>query len=201
MVAAYPELFAAGVIYAGVPPTCFESIDNIPDYWNSTCAEGGIIADQSYWISRVRGMYPRYMGSYPRLQIYHGDNDEILDFTNYRETIKLWTGIFGYDDIPDMVREDDPVSPFTKYVYGDRLQGIVGAGVSHNIPHNQTEDLKFFGLKGNAPTTSFSISTKPASSTLVTSTTTTSTSSAGEATQTHWGQCGGNSYDGPTAVS
>ncbi|KAJ2902902.1 putative acetylxylan esterase A [Zalerion maritima] len=201
MAAVYPELFAAGVIYSGVPAGCFMSVDDIPDYWNSTCAEGNSVASQEYWVNGVENMYPGYEGPYPKLQVYHGDSDDVLDFNNYHETIKLWTGIFGYDyESPVEVLEGDPDEGFTKYVYGNKLQGIVVANTGHNVPHDETDDLEFFGLDGSPAETTSNSATATATETTDTSTATaTSTTTAAGAGQTHWGQCGGIGWSGPTS--
>lgn len=42
-------------------------------------------------------MYPGYTGARPRFQVYHGSIDTTLYPANYQETVKEWTGVFGYD--------------------------------------------------------------------------------------------------------
>ncbi|KAG7405029.1 putative acetylxylan esterase A [Fusarium oxysporum f. sp. rapae] len=76
MAATYPDIFAAGIAYAGVPAGCFRSEDNIPDFWNSTCATGQSIWTQNQWANVVKNMYPGYDGPRPKMQIYHGSADQ-----------------------------------------------------------------------------------------------------------------------------
>lgn len=122
MAAAYPDIFAAGIAYAGVPAGCFMSEDNIPDYWNSTCASGKSIFNQTQWANVVENMYPGYDGLRPKMQIYHGSVDEVLNVQNYYETAKQWTGVFGYSIEPKSTTPNIPRSPYSKYVFGDKLQ-------------------------------------------------------------------------------
>jgi acetylxylan esterase len=56
------------------------------------------------------------------MQIYHGSADEVLDAQNYYETIKQWTGVFGCSTTPQSTTPSFPRSPYTKYVFGDKLQ-------------------------------------------------------------------------------
>jgi acetylxylan esterase len=146
MAAVYPDVFAAGIAYAGVPAGCFASAEDIPSYWNGTCSTGQSIKTQKQWADIVYAMFPGYTGSRPKMQIYHGANDETLNSQNYYETIKQWTGIFGYPSTAQSTTPNYPKSPYTKYVFGDKLQAFLGAGITHNLQVFPEEDLKWFGF-------------------------------------------------------
>ena len=45
----------------------------------------------------VKDMYPGYTGARPLFQVYHGSADTTLRPQNYQETVKEWTGVFGFD--------------------------------------------------------------------------------------------------------
>lgn len=122
LAATYPDVFAAGIAYAGVPAGCFMSADDIPDFWNSTCSTGQSVWTQQQWTNVVKSMYPGYTGARPRMQIYHGSADETLNVQNYYETIKQWTGVFGYSTNAVSTTANYPRSPYTKYVFGDKFQ-------------------------------------------------------------------------------
>ncbi|KAH7002762.1 Alpha/Beta hydrolase protein [Fusarium venenatum] len=184
MAATYPDIFAAGIVYAGVPAGCFSSEDNIPDFWNSTCATGQSIWSQDHWANSVKNMYPGYNGPRPKMQIYHGSADEVLNSQNYYETIKQWTGIFGYSTVSKSTTPNIPRSPYTKYVFGDKLQTFLGQGITHNIDVFPEEDLKWFGITD--PVT-------PSSTITVINPTQTS----GSDSSPQWGQCGGTNWTGP----
>ena len=46
LMGAYPDLFAAGSAFSGVPYACFEG----PDMWNSQCATGQLIKTPQQWV-------------------------------------------------------------------------------------------------------------------------------------------------------
>ncbi|KAI6783323.1 acetylxylan esterase A-like protein [Emericellopsis cladophorae] len=145
LAATYPDLFQAGSVYAGVPAGCFYT--GTVNGWNSTCSGGNSIATPEQWASIVHDMHPGCHGEYPRMYIYHGSEDAVLYPQNYDETIKQWAGVFGYDpDAPIETSPNDPASPYTKSVYGDKLVGALGAGVSHNLPRFEQEDMEWFGI-------------------------------------------------------
>ncbi|KAJ4005027.1 hypothetical protein NW752_011541 [Fusarium irregulare] len=149
MAATYPDLFAAGIAYAGVPASCFKSQANQPAAWNSECSQGKMIKTQQQWAQIVKDMYPGYNGARPKMQIYHGTADSTLNVQNYYETIKQWSGIFGYSSTPTSTTQNFPRSPFKREIFGDKLQGFLGNGQGHGVEHFPDEDLKWFGL---APT-------------------------------------------------
>lgn len=124
LAATYPEMFAAGIVYSGVPAGCFYT--GTVDGWNSTCSQGQIVETQEYWATVVKNMYPGYTGERPKMRIHHGSADATLLPQNYNETIKQWTGIFGYDVTPDQVLPNDPASPYTRYIYGSKVEGVYG---------------------------------------------------------------------------
>ncbi|KAJ3962328.1 hypothetical protein N0V92_000900 [Colletotrichum tropicale] len=126
LAATYPDIFAAGIAYAGVPAGCFMSAADVPDEWNSTCSTGQSIWTQQQWANVVYNMYPGYTGARPKMQIYHGTADEALNVQNYYETIKQWTGVFGYSTTPQSTTPDYPRSPYTRYVFGEKLQVSLG---------------------------------------------------------------------------
>ena len=131
-------------MYSGVPAGCFYT--GTVNGWNSQCAQGQVIRTQEEWAEEVRGMYPGYSGTYPRMLIYHGSTDDTLRAQNYDETIKQWTGVWGYDAEPDETVPNDPASPFTWEVYGENVVGVIGSGVGHNVPGFYERDLEWFGI-------------------------------------------------------
>jgi acetylxylan esterase len=68
MAATYPELFAAGIVYSGVPAGCFYSAAGGTDAWNSTCAQGQVNSTPQNWgnVSSIPVSFPP-PDSYTRL--------------------------------------------------------------------------------------------------------------------------------------
>ncbi|RKL12182.1 putative acetylxylan esterase A [Fusarium oxysporum] len=146
MLATYPDVFAAGSAYAGVPAGCFVSQQNQAAAWNSTCSQGKSIYTQTQWANVVKNMYPGYNGPRPKFQIYHGTADPTLNVQNYYEEIKQWTGVFGYSSNPQSSTPNTPASPFTRQVFGEKFQAFLGQGITHGVPHFDDNDLKWFGI-------------------------------------------------------
>ncbi|KUI63032.1 putative acetylxylan esterase A [Cytospora mali] len=157
LVGAYPDVFAGGSAFAGVAFGCFG--EDIPgnasadvDYWNSECASGQIQHSPQEWAEIVRRAYPGYGDRWrPKMQVFHGTVDEVLNYTNFREEIKEWTGVFGLSQIPTATIPNTPVANWTKYVYGqaDWFEAYSAWNVTHNIPVQAQEVVDWFDLKSN----------------------------------------------------
>lgn len=72
----YPDVFAAGAAFSGVPFGCFATTDG--SEWNSACANGTVTHTPQQWGDLVRGAYPGYSGPRPRMQLWHGTEDDVL---------------------------------------------------------------------------------------------------------------------------
>jgi acetylxylan esterase len=116
-------------------------------------------------------MYPGYTGARPRFQVYHGSADTTQ---NYQETVKEWTGVFGYDATkPAKSQQNFPLNGYKTDTWGvstanplGTVQGIYAQNVGHTVPiqgyvgflmcitwwnnadslDNSAQDMKWFGL-------------------------------------------------------
>jgi len=135
LAAEYPDVFAAGSAFSGVPAGCFSTTDG--GLWNSQCAGGNIIKSAQDWANVAHAMYPGYTGAYPRMQLWHGNQDTTLSYPNYGEEIKQWTNLHGLSQTPAFT--DKPQSTWTRTRYGDTstqatVEGISVAGQGHTLP-------------------------------------------------------------------
>lgn len=145
LLGAYPDVFAAGSAWAGVPFGCFAG-DGY-DVWSDACATGQITHTAAEWAAMVKAAYPGYDGWRPKLQIFHGTADQVLNYTNYVEAVKEWTAIFCLQETPTSVTDDVPASGWTKSVYGnDWFEATSAAGVTHDIGTNETVVMAWFDL-------------------------------------------------------
>ncbi|WP_433533037.1 extracellular catalytic domain type 1 short-chain-length polyhydroxyalkanoate depolymerase [Micromonospora sp. CA-263727] len=149
----YPDVFAAGAAFAGVPFGCFATTNG--SEWNSECANGQVSRTPQQWGDLVRNAYPGYSGPRPRMQTWHGTNDEILRYPNFGEQIKQWTNVHGLSQTPTFT--DSPQSGYTRTRYGGSggqapIEAISMQGVSHNLPVDAAQALRFFGLDSTSPT-------------------------------------------------
>jgi poly(hydroxyalkanoate) depolymerase family esterase len=98
MAAAYPDVFAGAAALAGLPYECASTSN---DAWS--CMNPGRDKTPQQWGDLVRGGYPGYTGSYPRLSIWHGTTDTTVVPSNLVELMEQWTNVHGADQQPDLV--------------------------------------------------------------------------------------------------
>ncbi|TDC74157.1 extracellular catalytic domain type 1 short-chain-length polyhydroxyalkanoate depolymerase [Streptomyces hainanensis] len=145
----YPDVFKAGAAFAGVPFGCFATTDG--SSWNSACAQGQISRTPQDWGTLVRNAYPGYSGPRPRMQIWHGTNDDTLRYPNFGEQVKQWTNVLGVSQTPALT--DSPQANWTRTRYGATgaqapVEAISLQGVGHNVPQSgmAARVIEFFGL-------------------------------------------------------
>ncbi|MFI6279020.1 PHB depolymerase family esterase [Streptomyces sp. NPDC050988] len=150
----YPDVFAAGAAFSGVPFGCFATTDG--SEWNSACSGGTVIRTPQEWGNLVRTAYPGYTGPRPRMQVWHGTEDDVLRYPNFGEEIKQWTNVLGVGQTP--AATDSPQAGWTRTRYGstgDRapVEAISLQGVGHNLYAYgmAARVLTFFGLDGSGP--------------------------------------------------
>ncbi|NUT98081.1 MAG: PHB depolymerase family esterase [Saccharothrix sp.] len=154
LAAQYPDVFSAASAYSGVPAGCFATTGG--SLWNSQCAGGNITKTAQEWGNVARAMYPGYTGRYPRMQLWHGDQDTTLSYRNFGEEIKQWTNLHGLSQTPAFT--DRPQSSWTRTRYGDTttkatVEGISIAGTGHTLPQAGmlAYAISFLGLDNGTP--------------------------------------------------
>ncbi|MEV6300639.1 PHB depolymerase family esterase [Actinoplanes sp. NPDC051861] len=175
LLANYPDVFAGGAAFMGVPDTCFQATAGNPADpsqqagWNSACASGQVSKTAAQWGDAVRNSYPGYSGPRPRMQLWHGVTDTTLHYNNFGEEIKQWTNVLGVSQTP--VKTDTPQSGWTRTWYGNTsaqppVQAISIAGVGHSLPMSGQARMaiSFFGLDGATVSPSPSSSSSPSTS-------------------------------------
>lgn len=147
LLATYPDLFAGGAAFAGVPHSCFGG----PTRWNNDCATGKTSRTAEEWGDLVRDAHPGYTGPRPRMQLWHGENDTVLHYNNFAEEIKQWTNVHGLSATPTAT--DTPQTGWTRTRYADadgvvQVEAISIAGVPHDLMRTgmAAQAVAFFGL-------------------------------------------------------
>jgi poly(hydroxyalkanoate) depolymerase family esterase len=200
----YPDVFAAGSANSGTPHACFAGAPSATPFSpNQTCAQGQIQHTATEWGNFVRNAYPGYTGQRPRMLIWHGLDDTLVVPECARQALTQWSNVLGVSFNKNVAGV--PSSQFTQAVYGDgsKLQGFFGKGIGHASMADLALMLKFFGLDGSAQPTATQL---PPSSSAPAVTSSLPSSSSIPPTQPgttapHWGQCGGNSWTGPTVCA
>lgn len=94
----------------------------------------------------IKNMYPGYTGSYPKVQLYLGSQDNIIGTSAFNTTLDAWASVLDYDTTPDQVLQNTPINKYTTYVLGSKLQGIWAEGVGHPVPTQGNSDMKWWGF-------------------------------------------------------
>ncbi|KAK4120631.1 carbohydrate-binding module family 1 protein [Parathielavia appendiculata] len=150
LLGSYPDVFAAGAAFAGVPFGCYAPKNNAGQYgyWNAECATGKVTHSAEQWGDLVRAAYPEYNGWRPKVQLFHGTNDEIVSYVNHVEGIKLWADVLGLSETPAQMVQNTPLASWTKSVYGPTgwLEAYSAQGVPHDIKVQENTVMAFFEL-------------------------------------------------------
>ncbi len=98
MIAAYPELFKAAAIFAGGPykpgSNMLSSMSNMAFVANKTPADLG----EPVWEQN-----PAFKGKYPRVLIFQGENDPVVNVRNANAIMVQWSYLHKMDTIPDQI--------------------------------------------------------------------------------------------------
>jgi poly(hydroxyalkanoate) depolymerase family esterase len=116
MMADYPETFNAGAIFAGAPYKVATSM--IP----AAFAFVGLRRKTpEKWGAYVMKQNPGYTGNYPRMIIYQGNNDWIVNKQNGIELMKQWTNVMKVSQSPiEVIQGYVGVKDIERNVYGNR---------------------------------------------------------------------------------
>jgi poly(hydroxyalkanoate) depolymerase family esterase len=85
LLAVYPDIFKAGSAFAG---------QVVGGAWTP------VTHTAQQWGNIVRGAYPAYSGPRPRVQLWHGMADDIINYANQTEAIMQWTDALGLSANP-----------------------------------------------------------------------------------------------------
>jgi poly(hydroxyalkanoate) depolymerase family esterase len=97
LLAAYPDVFAGGAVVAGLPVGAASSAAEAL----RRMAEADAARPAAAWAERVRRAAPiAYAGPWPRITIWHGDADGVVDPANARLLATQWTAVHGLAALP-----------------------------------------------------------------------------------------------------
>jgi poly(hydroxyalkanoate) depolymerase family esterase len=103
MMATYPELFAGGAIIAGVPYRCAHNAgEALAQCGVSLSSQVSPMKDltPAAWGDLVRNA-SSHPGPFPRVSIWQGTSDTIVNPVDQRELIDQWTNVHAIDQVAD----------------------------------------------------------------------------------------------------
>ncbi len=132
MLATWPDVFAAGASFAGIPYYCTINKNQV-----TTCMNPGITQTPQQWGDLVRSAYPGFSGPWPRLAIWQGTSDSVVSPNNQTELMKQWTDVHGISQTP--TKSDTVASNVTRDIYADAngvpvVEVLKVANMDHGVP-------------------------------------------------------------------
>lgn len=98
MIATQPAMFKAAAIFAGGP---YKPGNNI--FASSGTMVWGVNKTPEEWKELVWRENPAFKGPYPKVFIYHGNNDPVVNVRNAKEMVEQWTSLHKADTVPDQI--------------------------------------------------------------------------------------------------
>jgi feruloyl esterase len=144
MLAAYPELFAAGAVIAGLP---FGIAGNVRE------ALGGMMAAPARPARELGDLVrnaSHHRGSWPRLSVWHGSADRTVHPGNADEIVKQWLDLHG---LPEAPMSEARVDGHPRQVWwnadGETLvESYTIEGMAHGTPIGLVGDDERYGAEG-----------------------------------------------------
>ena len=132
MLATWPDVFAGGATFAGIPYWCTINKNQV-----ATCLNPGVTHTPAEWGDLVRKDFPGYTGPWPRVAIWQGTKDSVVNPANQTELMKQWTNVHGLGQTP--TSSDLPAAGVTRDVYADATGAAVVevlkvANMDHGVP-------------------------------------------------------------------
>ncbi len=118
LMATWPDVFSAGAILAGVPYNCTTTFTEV-----SNCLNPGRPQTPDEWARRVRAAFPSFSGQYPRVAVWQGLADNVVNPINATEIVEQWTAVHATDALPDVTDQIDSANH--SVFHNDRGQPVV----------------------------------------------------------------------------
>lgn len=115
MLSCYPDVFNAGAVMAGVP---YKAASNI--FQSDSIMMGQITKTPQAWGDLARSGYTGYNGPWPRVAVFQGTADAVVNQNNATEIMKQFTNLHATDQTPEIT-----ITPFngnnivTQNIYND----------------------------------------------------------------------------------
>lgn len=133
LMAAYPEVVAAGAVIAGGPFGCARSLVDA-----TGCMAGATELSRDAWADRVRDATD-HEGPWPRLLVMQGRDDLVVSPSNADHLVAQWTALHEVDDAATTrTTSDTDVGEATHERFGaegdERVERILIDGLGHALP-------------------------------------------------------------------
>jgi poly(hydroxyalkanoate) depolymerase family esterase len=130
MLAAYPDVFAAGAIVAGLPYGCATNVQEAFDAMFQARARPA-----REWGDLVRAASP-HAGPWPKISVWHGSADPTVKPANADEIVKQWADLHALTNVPTVAATVDGY-PYRAWHGADGetvLEAYTITGMAHGVP-------------------------------------------------------------------
>jgi feruloyl esterase len=128
MLAAYPEVFAAGAIIAGLP---YGTAGNVQQAFESMFQ--GRVRSPQEWGDEVRHA-STHRGPWPRVSVWHGDLDATVKPINADSIVQQWTNVHGIASDPKTEMVDGYRRQIWRRDGADVIESYTITGMGHGTP-------------------------------------------------------------------
>lgn len=144
MLSIYPDVFAGGAIIAGLP---YGSARNVQEAFQAM-AKGSDRTARA-WGDVVRNASD-HRGSWPKISIWHGLSDAIVNPSNMEDALKQWIDVHG---VPVRPRIEHTIEGHLRRVWRtevdeDVIEAVSIAGMGHGVPLASSQGVERCGNAG-----------------------------------------------------
>jgi poly(hydroxyalkanoate) depolymerase family esterase len=130
MLAAYPEVFAAGAIIAGLPFGCADNLGEALGAMGQVAHSGDAALGEA-----VRRASP-HRGPWPRVSVWHGSADRLVVPANGEAIVRQWRDVHGLSAAPTRLEQ---VDGYPRRLWADAagklvIEDYVVSGMAHGTP-------------------------------------------------------------------
>ncbi|GAA4804241.1 extracellular catalytic domain type 1 short-chain-length polyhydroxyalkanoate depolymerase [Streptomyces ziwulingensis] len=148
MLAAYPDVFKAGAVFFGMAYGCADTEDDYFDTGLLAPCPGRINSlTPRQWGDKLRGANPGWTGARPRVQIWHGGSDLLINKNSLEKQRDGWTDVLGLPQTPAATSR--PALGVTKQVYGSgQVETYLINSMGHEAPVDPGTGIDKCGTAG-----------------------------------------------------
>jgi poly(hydroxyalkanoate) depolymerase family esterase len=130
LLAAYPDVFAAGAVVAGLPVGCARGMAQA----FSRMAHAGPSLPAEVWAGKVRAAAPAgYRGRFPRISIWHGGEDNVVDPANAKLLAEQWASVHWLGGTEAL--ESSPAPGVNRRSWGPPARPVVELWMMSHLRH------------------------------------------------------------------
>lgn len=129
LLAAYPDVFAAGGINSGLPAQCATALPQA-----TNCMQNDQRLTPAQWAARAKAQHPGYNGPFPRVAIWQGGADYVVYPINGAQLRDQWTAVHGLSQTPTSTQNLPAGTTLTNYADANgttKVQLYAIAGMGH----------------------------------------------------------------------